>query len=127
MKLRIRNNSIRLRLTQSEVAQFGESGYVEETIEFGGPTAPRLTYALTQNDTENDIAANFEDDKITISVPSRQAQQWVDSDRAGIGTDQNIEGDRILRILVEKDFACVTPRQGEDDDDAFPNPNSAAC
>jgi hypothetical protein len=28
-----------------------------------------------------------------------------------------------LQILVEKDFACLTPRKGEDDGDAFPNPN----
>ncbi len=129
MKLRIRNNSIRLRLTQSEVAQFGENGYVEEAIEFGGAPASRLTYALIslpENDSENDIASKFENSKITISVPSPQARQWVDSDQVGIETDQDIGGNK-LRILVEKDFACAAPRDGEDDSDAFPNPNLPVC
>jgi hypothetical protein len=129
MKLRIRKNSIRFRLTQSEVVQFGDSGYIEEAIEFGSGTAQRLTYALiaTVEAAENDIASKFEDNKITIFVPSRQARQWVDSDQIGIETDQNIGNDRALKILIEKDFACLAPRAGEDDNDAFPNPNSAVC
>ncbi len=130
MKLRIRNNSIRLRLTQSEVAQFRENGYVEEVIEFGAVPASRLTYALmaaAENDAENGIASKFEDSKITISIPSLQARQWVDSDQVGIEIDQNIGDGNKLRILVEKDFACAAPRDGEDDSDAFPNPNLPVC
>ncbi|HEV7644018.1 MAG TPA: hypothetical protein VGO50_08775 [Pyrinomonadaceae bacterium] len=126
MKLRIRNNSLRLRLTQSEVAQFGENGYVEEVIEFGAVPASHLTYALIALP-ENDIAAKFEDGKITISIPSPQARQWVDSDQVGIETDQDIGDGNKLRILVEKDFACAAPRHGEDDSDAFPNPNLPVC
>ena len=30
-----------------------------------------------------------------------------------------------LQILVEKDFACLAPREGEDDSDAFAHPNTA--
>jgi hypothetical protein len=30
----------------------------------------------------------------------------------------------MLRILVEKDFACLAPREGEDESDMFPNPLS---
>jgi hypothetical protein len=126
MKLRIRSNSIRFRLTQSEVAQFGESGYIEEAIDFGGSPSSRLIYALTAT-TEDNVASEFEDGKITVSIPSIQVRQWVDSDQVGIETDRNIgDGDK-LRILIEKDFACAAPRDGEDDSDAFPNPNSPVC
>jgi hypothetical protein len=30
-----------------------------------------------------------------------------------------------LRILVEKDWNCLTPRAGEDDSDSFANPNKS--
>jgi hypothetical protein len=32
---------------------------------------------------------------------------------------------KTLRILVEKDFACLTKPPHEDDADAFPNPNKS--
>jgi hypothetical protein len=31
--------------------------------------------------------------------------------------------DAELRIVIEKDFACLTVREGEDESDNFPNPN----
>jgi hypothetical protein len=30
----------------------------------------------------------------------------------------------VLRILVEKDFTCVEPRDGEDQSDLYPNPKA---
>ncbi|MGH8167708.1 MAG: DUF7009 family protein [Woeseiaceae bacterium] len=41
---------------------------------------------------------------------------------------QPLDGDE-LSILVEKDFACLAPREGEDDSDKFPNPleGKATC
>jgi len=33
------------------------------------------------------------------------------------------EGDQ-LSILVEKDFACLAPREGEDETDMYPNPKA---
>ena len=41
--------------------------------------------------------------------------------------DQDVGGDEPLRILVEKDFACLVEREGEDDSDAFPHPDGGAC
>jgi hypothetical protein len=31
----------------------------------------------------------------------------------------------MLKILVEKDFACLAPREGEDESDMFPHPKAA--
>jgi hypothetical protein len=36
---------------------------------------------------------------------------------------QPAAADAELRIVVEKDFACLTAREGEDESDNFPNPN----
>ena len=32
-------------------------------------------------------------------------------------------GDGTLSLLIEKDFKCLTPREGEDEYDGFANPN----
>jgi hypothetical protein len=30
----------------------------------------------------------------------------------------------VLGILVEKDFACLAPREGEDESDMYPHPEA---
>lgn len=127
MKLRVRNNSIRLRLTQTEVVQLRENGIVEEVIEFGLTPDKILIYSLASADVET-ICAQFENGKITISVPTTQALQWSESNQVGLENKQEIGDDKILKILIEKDFACAERRDGEDDKDAFPHPKQgAAC
>jgi 3-methyladenine DNA glycosylase Mpg len=117
MKLRIRGNSVRLRLTQSEVAEFDRTGRVEEAVEFG-PTA--LVYALEAS-AADEIGATFENNRLRVLVPRAEAADWVNSDRTGIDARQT-SGEKSLRILVEKDYACRQARPDEDETDAFPAP-----
>jgi hypothetical protein len=121
MKLRIRGNSIRLRLTKSEIDQFADTGIVEEIVEFGF-TEPGLSYQLHATLDGEIMRAQFVDNCIRVSVPKREAENWINSDRVGIETVQHLGTDRSLRILIEKDFACRTERIDEDGTDAFPNP-----
>ena len=48
--------------------------------------------------------------------------QWADSEQVSIEAVQTIDDGSELKILVEKDFACLTPREGEDESDLFPHP-----
>ena len=121
MKMRVRGNSIRLRLTQSEVAEFGEKGLVTETIEFGGEN--KLIYALESRADAETVKADFEDNRIVITVPQTQAKHWAKSGEVGIEEKQDTGDDKVLRLLIEKDFACLEPREGEDDADNFPHPS----
>lgn len=123
MKLRVRNNSIRLRLTQTEVAAFAENKAVGETVEFGLSSDKHLIYRLEQAAVE-DVRADFADGKITIFVPRAEAENWALTDQIGIKAEQNLGGEKLLKILIEKDFACLDPRAGEDESDAFPHPNA---
>lgn len=102
MKLRVRNNSIRFRLSQSEIDQFKKSGYIEEAIEFGGNS--RLIYALAAAETDV-VNARFENDKITVFVPQTEADNWTEAERIGIETKQSVNDGKLLRILIEKDLA----------------------
>lgn len=120
MKLRIRGNSIRLRLTKGEVEQLAETGKVVDAVAFG-PTSPGLRYELrTMADSET--RARFEDNCLSVSIPTNEAQNWIRSEQIGIEAVQPIDGNIFLPILVEKDFVCLKERDGEDDTDAFPNP-----
>jgi hypothetical protein len=111
MKLRIRGSSIRLRLTQSEVARVASEGRIEDAIDFGGA---KLVYAFASGD---GLRATYTQNRIEVTAPGAQIAKWASSE------DVAIEGTHgALQILVEKDFACLKPRS-EDDADAFPNPN----
>jgi hypothetical protein len=56
-------------------------------------------------------------------------KQWAESEKVSISSEQNLDDGEQLRILVEKDFACLAPRDGEDESDMFPNPDadSGSC
>jgi len=122
MKLRILNNSIRLRLSQSEVTTFLEKGKVEAKSQFGPTNNEVLSYSLEKIETEK-LSATYGDGHIKIFVPKKLGNTWATSDQVGIESNQKLDNKNQLRILIEKDFKCPTPRQGENESDNFPNPN----
>ncbi len=93
MKLRIRGNSLRLRLTKSEVAEIGAGGAVEETVEFGGEPAQHFIYALVPADNVETPTAVFDGGRITVFVPKRQAGDWARTNQIGIEAEKMIDPD----------------------------------
>lgn len=126
MKLRIRGNSIRFRLTKEEVTRFGESGSVEDGIAFGTGADKILYYRLETSDNGEGVAADFENGRITVHIPQSEAERWTTTEEVGIEANHHLEDEQQLRILVEKDFACLKPRSGEDNADSFPHPQENA-
>ncbi len=126
MKLRIRGNSVRLRVTRSELAQLAEQGEVADAVDFG-PT--RLEYRLVRDDYAERPGASYAADVICVRVPAAQLMAWAGDDaQVSIDAEQALPGAGTggdgLRILVEKDFACLQPRRGEDDSDMFAHPDA---
>ncbi|MEK7255155.1 MAG: hypothetical protein AAB316_10450 [Bacteroidota bacterium] len=125
MKIRIQGNSIRLRLSQSEVRRFVETGVVKDSIRFGVmPEASRF-FSLEKADVPA-LNAAFADSQIKISIPANFAGEWASSDQISMEHEADLGNGERLKILVEKDFQCLTDRPGEDESDNFPNPN-ASC
>lgn len=120
MKLRIRGNSIRLRLTRGEVDQAGAGKSVRETVNFG-PEGKSLGYVLEVRE-HGPFTASFDGEQIVVSVPMAETSEWAATDRVGLEAESN-----GLRVLIEKDFACLSPRRGEDETDMFENPSTEAC
>lgn len=117
MKLRIQGNSLRLRLNQSEVAQFSKTGFVEDSVQF----APGISfaYALESLSSLSSPQALYENGWLRVQIPAAEATDWARSDRVGISGDQLVDSSKRLTILIEKDFQCV---HGERDPHAYPNP-----
>jgi hypothetical protein len=128
MKLRIKGNSIRLRLGQSEVQRLADSGIVEERTVFGPAKQECFSYALCASPDASVVSASFADRRLVIRVPSHMIHQWATTDQVGIDVLQRTGNDDGLLILIEKDFECVDAPSDESQEDAFPNPQlEAAC
>ena len=100
MKLRIRGNSIRLRLSQQNVKVFEEKGRVEDCIQFGAAAGGKLTYALETADVKK-LKSEFKNNTLTVFVPTELAKIWVESQLVGLEhLDSTTENDQV-RILIE--------------------------
>ena len=119
MKLRIQGNSLRLRLSQSEVAQFSKTGFVEDSTQFAPDV--RFAYSIESSSSLSTPLASYQDHWLRIQIPAAAAKDWFTTDRTGISAEQSIEEGKMLSILIEKDFQCL--HGGEQrDPDAYPNP-----
>ncbi|MEP7246183.1 MAG: hypothetical protein ABI885_21230 [Gammaproteobacteria bacterium] len=124
MKLRIKGDSLRFRLTQGEVKQLGERGSVEDRVQFAAGAA--LVYRLRRDAQTPSVGATYADGIVEVRLPDRSALDWCNSDEVTLASLQPTAADSELRIVVEKDFACLTVREHEDESDNFANPN-ATC
>ena len=121
MKLRIRGNTLRLRLSRSEVDLVGQGREVEESTSF--PGGGKLQYVLRQSSSKTSVVKINEGDKscINVIVDQNKAKEWAKSEEVGLfGTEPLVLGS--LELLIEKDFACLNPREGIEDSDSYPNP-----
>ena len=122
MKLRIRDNSIRLRLEASEVRALAETGVVETVTAF--PRGRRLTYAVESSPASVMPTARFSKKRVTVRLPESSVLAWANSDQVSIEGEELLDDGDVLRLLVEKDFRCLMPRPDEDESDMFPNPSA---
>ena len=125
MKLRIRDNSVRLRLMRGEVETLQKEGIVSASTAFPGSRAFR--YVVESSPASVTPAAFFSDNVLTVRLPESTVLAWSTTEQVSIEGDQRLDGGEKLRILVEKDFACLAPRDDEDESDMYPNPNANGC
>jgi len=122
MKLRIKGDSLRLRLSQGEMRTLAERGEVEDKVSFPGRAALRYRLRVDQNNGE--ISATYGSNLIDVLVPRPLAERWCGTDLVTLSASQPLTAGE-LRIVLEKDWACLAPREGEDESDNFPHPEAA--
>ena len=119
MKLRIKGNSIRFRLTQSEVEIVEQTGVVKAQTKFSNSIS--LEYEIKAATGLEYVEATYSENKITIKVNESLIRDWAHSDQVTISSSLDLSSNENLTILIEKDFKCLSPRD-EDESDMFPHP-----
>lgn len=118
MKIRIKGNSIRLRLTKTEVDTFGKTGSCTAHTKIGNRA---FTYKLQAKQEITELEAVFIADTITVFIPAKAQQNWAKSNQVGYNNNVEWTDDSKLSLLVEKDFTCLDNTM-EDQSDNYPNP-----
>jgi Family of unknown function (DUF7009) len=122
VKLRVRDSSIRLRLTRTEVELVRTDGLVRGRVPFDGRNS--FDYVLESSPATVKPEAHISNNVLTVRVPEAEILSWANSDEVSISASQILDGGDQLSILVEKDFACLAPREGEDETDMYPHPEA---
>jgi hypothetical protein len=112
MKIRIKGNALRYRLTRSDIAALSEESYLEETTAFAGQS---LVYAINIA-AEDRLSASYINNTITLYISAAMIKELASTERVGF-EDKTTE----LYLLVEKDFTCLDNVE-EDQSDNYPNP-----
>jgi hypothetical protein len=127
MKLRIKDNTLRLRVSRSDLALLIENGRIDSTIYFSGKAEDKWTYALAMRSDIDSTTFRYQPAQVTVLVPDAEAKAWAGSDQVGIYASCQLSQGQSLDILVEKDFACLDLSDVENED-TFPNPATGmAC
>jgi hypothetical protein len=127
MKLRIKGDSLRLRVSRSELARLLQGDRIEETAHFAAAPEARLTYALESAIDSAPVRVEYGSRGLTVILSEEQLGIWGLEKEVGVYSTLDIGGDRSLEVIVEKDFSCLD-REGEENDDTFRNPHEGvAC
>ena len=117
MKLRIQDNSLRLRLSIEEVNRLSGGLSIDMTTALGNGS---LTTRLVG--TKGDEGGSLSDGILEIQVDQQRIDDLVESDEEGFEFSLG-----ETRILVQKDYQCIG-RDESLNEGLFPNPKSAdAC
>ena len=120
MKLRVREQSVRFRLSPEDVATLGQGDSLISVLSLGPNLS--LSYGLRVGDQEL-MAVEPKPSGVIIECPSGWIERLVHTDEVGFEGEIKLETGESLSVLIEKDFQCLIPR-GEDDGNTFPNPNA---
>ena len=119
MKIRLREQTLRLRLDQEEVKVLGRGESIERRTAFS--PSSELICRVEVSIEARAINARFDANRLTVSLPLGETRRWASTEQVGIESDQSVGDGRSLHILIEKDFECIHDRD-EKDANAFPNP-----
>lgn len=123
MKLRFRDNSLRLRLNRREAETIAAGFTLKEQVSFpGGSTFAYSLEAAARVYPE----ASFQKGTLRIAAPSFELKKWAEGAAIGIYFELPVNGS-VLKIAIEKDLECVDGPSEERDPDAFPRATRNNC
>ncbi|KAA2216597.1 DUF7009 family protein [Maribacter flavus] len=118
MKIRIQGNTVRYRLTKSEVETLAQTGYYKEETLFGERT---FVYAIKADQAIQELHADYVNDTITMYLNKDKSSAWPKNEIVGFSSEIKTSNGNTLSLLLEKDFVCMD-NTDEDQSDNYPNP-----
>ena len=107
---------------RGEVEDLRNDGLVAARTGFpGGRT---FSYVVESSPASVKPAAFFSDNVVTVRIPETTVLAWATSEQVSIEGEQTLDDGETLHLLVEKDFACLAPREGEDESDMYTHPEA---
>lgn len=106
MKLRLEDNTLRLRLAPPEVATFREKGHLETVVPLGLTPVDQLTYTLERDADAPAVTVRREMGRLRVLVPAAVADAWTATNEISLRGQQEVIDNQVLYILVEKDLGC---------------------
>jgi len=97
-------------------------GLVRGRVPFDGRNS--FDYVLESSPATVKPEAHISNNVLTVRIPEAEILSWANSEEVSISASQILDGGDQLSILVEKDFVCLTPREGEDETDMYPHPEA---
>jgi hypothetical protein len=125
MKLRIKGNSLRFRVSRSELGRLLSGEAVQETVRFGSEPEARLTYILSSVEQGPAVEVHYSAQIIAVILSRQQALDWSSEKEVGVYTTLDVGAAETLEVVIEKDFACLD-RSDADNVDTFANPLAGA-
>ena len=107
---------------RGEVETLQKEGLVSASTDF--PSSRAFRYVVESSPASVTPSAFLSDNVLTVSLPESVVLAWATTEQVSIEGEQSLADGQKLSILVEKDFACLAPREGEDESDMYPNPSA---
>ena len=107
---------------RAEVDALRQSGVL--AAKTGFPGGKSLQYRVESSPASVQPAAFFSDNSVTVRLPETAVLAWATTEQVSLSGEQVLDDGETLQILVEKDFACLAPREGEDESDMYPHPGA---
>lgn len=118
MKIRIKGNSIRLRLTKTDVQNLKNFGKIEENTIFNETEI--FKYTLETDNAIPEISAKFDQNKITVLLSKKNAEILTETSEITVQGSQKNGSENGLFLLIEKDLQCLDATD-EDQADMYEN------
>jgi hypothetical protein len=120
VKLRIHGNSLRLRLSRTDVDRLQQTGICSESVRFG--PGSQLNYRLEASSDVSAVEARYGEEGIRILAPRELVRAWAESEEVSLSAGSGAANG--LSLLIEKDFQCLHRDEANvnTNADAFPNP-----
>jgi len=109
-------------MTRGEVETLRCDGLVSAKTEF--PGGREFNYMVESSPASVNPGGFLSDNVLTVRLPETTVLAWATSEQVSIEGEQLLEDGQKLAILVEKDFVCLTQREGEDESDMYPHPDA---